>query len=55
MNLHSYIAPGDEHTTLSDGTLYTEEVNGHPLVEWVTQLVAGEQVDDVHCTNCTAG
>ena len=55
VNLHSYIAPGDEHTTLSDGTLYTEEVNGHPLVDWITRLVAGERVDDVHCTDCTAG
>ena len=25
VNLYSYIAPGDEHTTLSDGTFYTED------------------------------
>ena len=55
MNLLSYIAPGDEHTTLSDGTFYTEEVNGQPLVDWVTRLVEGEPVDDVHCTDCTDG
>ncbi len=55
VNLLSYIAPGDEHTVLSDGPLYTEEVNGQLLVDWVTRLIAGEPVDDVHCTDCTAG
>jgi hypothetical protein len=54
VNLVSYIAPGDEHTTLSDGTFYTEEVNGQPLVDWVTRLVEGP-VDDVRCTDCTDG
>ena len=52
VNLVSYVAPGDEHTTLSDGTFYTEEVNGTPLVDWVTRLVEGEPVEDVHCTDC---
>ena len=53
VNLLSYIAPGDEHTTLTDGTFYTEEVDGTPLVDWVTRLVQGEPVEDVHCTDCT--
>ena len=55
VNLLSYIAPGDEHTTLSDGTFYTEAVNGQSLVDWVTRLIDGEPVDDVRCTNCTGG
>lgn len=55
VNLLSYIAPGDEHTTLSDGTFYTEEVDGQPLVDWVARLVEREPVDDVHCTDCTDG
>ncbi len=55
VNLLSYVAPGDEHTALSDGTFYTEEVNGQPLVDWVTRLVEGEPVADVHCIDCTAG
>ncbi len=54
VNLLSYIAPGNEHTALSDGTFYTEEVNGQPLVDWVTKLVDRESVEDVHCTDCTA-
>ncbi len=53
VNLLSYIAPGNAHTALSDGTFYTEEVNGVPLVDWVTKLVEGEPVEDVHCTDCT--
>jgi hypothetical protein len=52
VDLLSYIAPGDEHTTLSDGTFYTEAVDGTRLVDWVTRLVAGEPVEDVHCTDC---
>jgi hypothetical protein len=55
VNLLSYIAPGNEHTVLSDGTLYTEEVNGQPLVDWVTRLIKGKPVDDIHCKNCAAG
>jgi hypothetical protein len=47
------MAPGQEHTTLSDGTFYTEEVNGQPLVDWVARLIARQPVDDVHCTDCT--
>jgi hypothetical protein len=54
-DLLSCIAPGDDHTVLSDGTFYSEEVNGQPLVDWVTGLIAGESVDDVHCTDCTTG
>jgi hypothetical protein len=55
VNLLSYIAPGDEHTVFTEGTFYTEEVNGQPLVDWVTRLIEGEPVDDVHCKECTAG
>jgi hypothetical protein len=55
VNLLSYIAPGDEHVVLGDGLFHTEEVNGETLVDWVTRLIEGEPVDDVHCTECTTG
>ena len=55
VNLRSYVAPGAEHTALSDGPFYSEEVNGRPLVDWVTRLIAGKPVDDVHCKQCAAG
>jgi hypothetical protein len=37
---------------LSDGTFYTEQVNGRPLVDWVTRLIEGKPVADVHCRQC---
>jgi hypothetical protein len=52
VNLHSFTAPGDEHVVLGDGPFYTEEVNGQKLVDWVTRLIKGEPVADVHCTDC---
>ena len=30
------------------------QVNGQPLVDWVTRLVERKPVDDVHCRNCRA-
>jgi hypothetical protein len=55
VNLLSYIAPGDEHGVLQHDSFYTEELDGEKLVDWVTRLVQGEPVDDVHCEECTAG
>jgi hypothetical protein len=55
VNVHSYIAPGYEHVVLSDGPFYTETVNGAKLVDWVSRLIKGEPVDDVHCRQCRAG
>jgi hypothetical protein len=55
VNLLSYIAPGDEHTVLSDRPFYTETVNGKRLVDWVTRLIEGQPVDDVHCQKCRVG
>jgi hypothetical protein len=53
--LHSYTAPGDGHGILEWPRFYTMEVNGVKLVDWMTRLIAGETVDDVHCQNCRAG
>jgi Pectinacetylesterase len=47
VNLLSYIAPGTEHTALSEEQFYTEEVNGRSLLDWVTALIDGEPVADV--------
>jgi hypothetical protein len=52
VNQLSYTAPGSEHTVLTEGRFYTEEVEGVPLVDWVARLIAGEEVPDVHCDNC---
>jgi hypothetical protein len=52
VTLFSYITPGSEHTVLHKPDFYTETVNGTLLVDWVTSLVAGDPVEDVHCTDC---
>jgi len=53
VTLWSFISPGDSHTVLGTPGFYTEEVEGTSLLEWVTALVAGDTVADVHCTVCT--
>lgn len=54
VTLWSYISPGDDHTVLHRDAFYTQTVEGVRLVDWVTALVAGDTVADVHCTVCTA-
>ena len=50
--LHSYTAPGQGHGILEFPKFYELEVNGVKLVDWVTALIAGEPLDDVHCDQC---
>jgi hypothetical protein len=52
--IHSYTAPGDGHGIFERPTFYELEVNGVKLVDWVTALIAGEPLDDVHCVDCDA-
>ncbi|MGH9117369.1 MAG: hypothetical protein ACRD0A_05695 [Acidimicrobiales bacterium] len=40
---------------LSGHRLYIEEVDGVLLVDWVTELIGGEPVADVHCVECSVG
>ena len=53
IDLWSFISPGDMHTILGKDDFYTHEVEGVTLLEWVTALVSGASVTDVHCTECT--
>jgi Pectinacetylesterase len=53
--LHSYTAPGDGHRILEWPRFYELEVNGEKLVDWVSRLIEGEPVDDVHCRKCRVG
>jgi hypothetical protein len=50
--LHSYTAPGDGHGIFEWPAFYEMEVNGVTLVDWVTRLIAGEPIDDIHCNDC---
>jgi hypothetical protein len=55
VNLHSYTAPGDDHGIFEWPKFYEVEVNGVRLVDWVEALLAGQPLDDVHCTECEPG
>ena len=49
-----YVAPGDLHTVAGTDDLYTIEVEGVRLVDWLTALINDpEPPPDVHCVTCT--
>lgn len=50
--LHTWIGPGTVHTILLRPELYTSKVEGDSLLAWITDLVNGKDVPDVHCTEC---
>jgi len=53
--LHSYTATGKGHGIFEWPRFYTLQVNGKRLVDWVTRLIDGKPVADVHCTKCKGG
>ena len=54
VNQFSFTAPGTEHTLVRTPVFYEMELNGVRLVDWVTSIVNGDEVDDVHCEECEA-
>ena len=52
VDLHTYVAPGTEHTVVQKPGFYTERVGGIRLVDWVTELLGDDPPADVHCTEC---
>jgi hypothetical protein len=54
MELFSYVSPGTSHAIIGSPAFYTQVVNGVPLRQWVTDLVAGTAIQDVHCIDCAA-
>jgi hypothetical protein len=53
VDVATWVSPGEKHTILSDEPFFDLEVDGRRFVDWVAELVAGEPVPDVHCTDCT--
>ena len=49
---HSFTAAGTGHVVVGRNDFYETEVNGVALVEWVTDMIAGEDVADVTCAEC---
>jgi len=52
VELHTWVNAGKMHTVLGRPELYTLEVDGTSLLDWVTRLVDGQDVEDVHCEEC---
>ncbi len=51
-SFRSYTGWGDGDCMLSTPDFYTHQVNGVRLRDWVAALAAGEDVEDVQCTDC---
>lgn len=48
-SLRTYVAAGEFHTLLRYSEFYNRETAGVRAVDWVRDLIAGEDVADVHC------
>ena len=52
IDVSGFIAPGPDHTILGSDRFYTLEVEGVLFLDWFTAFVNGENIEDIHCTNC---
>jgi Pectinacetylesterase len=55
VDVHSYTAPGKGHGIFEWPRFYKLKVNGEKLVDWLTRVIEGKPVADVHCTKCKGG
>ncbi len=51
-NFNSYTADGTQHCILRSFEFYMMDVAGVPIRDWVADLAAGRNVDDVRCDAC---
>ena len=53
VEVSSWVGPGTRHVnTARDDVLYGSEVEGTALVDWISEVLAGEDVPDVRCEDC---
>lgn len=52
-NFFSFIIAGADHGLMRTDAFYKYESEGVRLVEWIRQLIAGEQVESIRCEACT--
>jgi hypothetical protein len=53
IEVHSFVAPGPDHTITQGDRFYELEVDGVRLVDWLTELLEAEAPPaDVTCTEC---
>jgi acetyl esterase/lipase len=50
--IHRYVAPCTFFNDTATTEIYTLEVEGVSFLDWLTRYVAGEDVEDVACTDC---
>lgn len=50
--MRSYTAPGDDHGLFEYDKFYEIEVGGVDLVDWIEELIGGEEPGDVRCDPC---
>ena len=46
-NFRSYTSPGSDHCVLPDSRFYTERHDGTSVIDWVTAVATGREVQDV--------
>ena len=51
-NFRSYMADGNVHCIMPGSDFYSREVNGVRFRDWVADLEAGREVDNVQCDEC---
>lgn len=51
-NFFTYTAGGSKHGILPTSSFYSYQVDGVGLRDWVAALAAGEEINDVMCTDC---
>lgn len=47
VDLAWWVGPGDKHVSTADDEVYTDEVDGTRLIDWIADVIAGEDVADV--------
>ena len=52
VTIQNWVAPGNDHTVLQSDDLYTEEVKGTKLIDWLSNFIVGEKGPDIHCEDC---
>ena len=52
-NYRNFQAPGEQHCIIVQENFYEVESNGVRLVEWIQDLVDGEEVPNVTCSDCS--
>jgi len=52
IDLPVFIAAGNDHTTMLAEDFYDLEEGGVRWVDWLTDFITGEPLDDVKCTDC---